>query len=49
MVVLAATAAKLLGAPSVVAGVIGVVGIAAVVGVMVTGLRNRGRETPLAP
>ena len=49
MVVLAATAAKLLGAPSVVAGVIGVAGIAVVVGVMVTGLRNRGRETPLAP
>ncbi len=49
MVVLAATAAKLLGAPSVVAGVIGVAGIAVVVGVMVTGLRNRRRETPLAP
>ncbi len=49
MVVLAATAAKLLGAPSVVAGVIGVAGIAAVGVIAVTGLRNRGRETPLAP
>ncbi len=41
MVVLAATAAKLLGAPSVVAGVIGVAGIAVVLGVMVVADRPR--------
>ena len=41
MVVLAATAAKLLGAPSVVAGVIGVAGIAVVVGVVAADRRRR--------
>ena len=41
MVVLAATAAKLLGVPSVVAGVIGIAGIAVVVGVMVADRRRR--------
>ena len=41
MVVLAATADKLLGASSVVAGVIGVAGIAVVVGVMAADLRRR--------
>ena len=41
MVVLAATAAKLLGASSVVAGVIGVAGIAVVVGVMAADRRRR--------
>lgn len=48
MVVLAATGAKLLGAPSLLAGAIGVAGVTAVGAIAVRGLwnRRRGTETP---